>query len=162
MNEIEELAVRTGAAIAFGAHYSKGNQSQKESIDRIGGSGVFARDPDSILNFTKHEQPDCFTVNATLRNHSPIQPFVVRWDFPLMVVDATLNPAKLKQAGRPELYRAKDLFELIDKPMSASEIVKAARDEIGIPRRRVFELLAELKGVGLLRQPQHRGAYEPV
>jgi len=37
------------AASVFGAHFSKGNQAGKESIDRISGSGVFARDPDTIL-----------------------------------------------------------------------------------------------------------------
>ena len=41
LDEFEVLAVKTGAAVAFGAHYSKGNQAQKESIDRVGGSGVF-------------------------------------------------------------------------------------------------------------------------
>jgi hypothetical protein len=162
LNEIEVLAVKTGAAIAFGAHYSKGNQASKEVIDRIGGSGVFARDPDTILNFTRHEEQNCFTVNATLRNHPPIEPFVVRWEYPLMAVDATLNPAKLKQAGRPEQHHAKHLLELIDKPMSATEIVKEAGQECGIPRRRVFELLAELKEGGLIRQPEKRGVYEPV
>jgi RecA-family ATPase len=91
LNEIEALAVETGAAIAFGAHYSKGNQAGKEVIDRIGGSGVFSRDPDSILNFTKHEQEDCFTVDATLRNHPPIKSFVVRWEYPLLCVDVTLT-----------------------------------------------------------------------
>ena len=43
LNEIESLAVETGAAVAFGHHFSKGNQANKDSIDRIGGSGVFAR-----------------------------------------------------------------------------------------------------------------------
>jgi RecA-family ATPase len=76
------VAVRTGAAIAFGAHYSKGNQARKESIDRVGGSGVFARDPDSLLNFTRHEERDCFTVEMTLRNHPPQKPFVVKWEYP--------------------------------------------------------------------------------
>ena len=98
------LAVATGAAVAFGAHYSKGNQSSKESIDRIGGSGVFARDPDSILNFTRHEQPDCFAVEMTLRNHPPQEPFVVKWEYPLFTVDATLDPQRLKRVGRPEKY----------------------------------------------------------
>jgi len=37
--------VKTGAAVGFGAHYSKGNQAGKEAIDRVSGSGVFARDP---------------------------------------------------------------------------------------------------------------------
>ena len=80
LDDFEVLAVRTGAAVAFAAHYSKGNQAAKESIDRISGSGVFARDPDSILNFTRHEQPDCFAVEMTLRNHPPQEPFVVKWD----------------------------------------------------------------------------------
>lgn len=36
LNQIERLAVLTGAAVIFGAHYSKGNQAGKESIDRVG------------------------------------------------------------------------------------------------------------------------------
>ncbi len=163
LNEIESLTVETDAAAAFGAHYSKGNQAGKEVIDRIGGSGVFSRDPDSILNFTKHEQEDCFTVDATLRNHPPIKSFVVRWEYPLMCVDVTLNPAQLKQAaGRPELYHADDLLKLIDRSMKAKDIVKAAHDELDMPRRRVFELLAELKAGDRLKQPQERGDYVPV
>ena len=162
MDEFEVLAVRTGAAVGFGAHYSKGNQAQKESIDRIGGSGVFARDPDSILNFTHHEQPDCFTVEMTLRNHPPQDPFVVKWEFPLFIVDPTLDPAKLKKIGRAREHHAKELLELIDKAMSATEIVKAAYAECNIPRRRAFELLAELKAAGLIKQPKPRGNYEPI
>jgi len=159
LNEIESLAVKTGAAVAFGAHYSKGNQAGKEVIDRIGGSGVFARDPDTILNFTRHEQDDCFTVESTLRNHPPIKPFVVRWEWPLMCVDSLLDPAQLKQPGRPQLHHAEDLLELIEQPMSATEIVDAAK-EIGMERRRVFELLADLKRCGKIKQQQKRGKYE--
>ena len=98
-NAIEDLTVETEASVAFGAHFSKGNQAAKESIDRISGSGVFARDPDSLLIFTKHETEDAFAVEPTLRNFSPVQPFVVRWEYPLMVPDATLDPARLKQGG---------------------------------------------------------------
>ena len=162
LNEMELLAVKTGAAVAFGAHFSKGNQSQKTSMDRIGGSGVFARDPDTIITFTHHEEEDCFTVDATLRNHPPIAPFVVRWEFPMMCADLSLDPKKLKPVGRPEIHRAKDLLLLIDRPMSATEIVEMAHEEIGVDRRRVFELLRELKAAGLLKQPEKRGKYEPV
>ncbi len=96
--QLEKIAVQTGAAVAFGAHYSKGNQAAKESIDRIGGSGAFARDPDAILTMTTHEQPDAFTVDATLRNFAPIEPFVVTWKYPLFARDGSgLDPAALKQ-----------------------------------------------------------------
>ena len=158
----KSLAVETAAAIAFGAHYSKGNQAGKEVIDRIGGSGVFARDPDSILNFTRHEEENCFTVDATLRNHPPLEPFVVKWEFPLFIVDSTLNPFKLKKVGRPREHDAKELLELINEPMSATQIVKVAYEERDIPRRRTYELLAELKAAGLIKQPKPRGHYEPI
>lgn len=96
LNQIERVAVQTGAAVAIGAHFSKGNQAGKDSIDRIGGSGAFARDPDAILIMTAHEQEDAFTIEATLRNFPPAEPFVVRWEFPLFVRDASLDPAALK------------------------------------------------------------------
>src|SRR5262249_22693181 len=114
------------------------------------------------LNFTRHEQDDCLSVEATLRNHPPIEPFVVRWEYPLFIAESTLDPAKLKQPGRPQLYQAQDLLDLIEEPMSASEIVRMAADERGIPRRTVFELLDQLKTTGKLRQPERRGKYERV
>lgn len=98
LGQLEKVSVRTGAAVAFGAHYSKGNQAAKESIDRIGGSGAFARDPDAILTMTAHKQEDAFTVESTLRNFAPIDPFVVTWLYPLFERDDSgLDPADLKQ-----------------------------------------------------------------
>jgi RecA-family ATPase len=97
MNSVERLTVETEAAVAFGSHYSKGNQAAKESMDRISGSGVFARDPDNIITMTQHAQKCCFTVEMTLRNLPPHEPFVVRREHPLMVADGKLDPAKLKK-----------------------------------------------------------------
>lgn len=99
MNQLERIAVEIGAAVAFGAHFSKGNQSEKASIDRISGSGVFARDPDSILTMTQHREADAFAVEATLRNLPPIKPFCVRWEHPLMTKDDNLRPEDLKSKG---------------------------------------------------------------
>jgi hypothetical protein len=99
MNELERLVVQSGAAVAFGTHFSKGNQAAKESIDRISGSGVFARDPDSILIMTRHQEEDAFTIEATLRNFPPLPPFCVRWQYPLMKPAEELKPEDLKQPG---------------------------------------------------------------
>lgn len=146
LNEIEKLAVETGAAVAFGAHYSKGNQAGKEVIDRIGGSGVFARDPDSILNFTRHEEEDCFTVDATLRNHPQIKSFVVRWEYPLMCIDSLLDPGQLKQAGAAvKQYHSSDLLELLVRPMATGEFKKRAKTETGMSERTFYRLYGELK-----------------
>jgi hypothetical protein len=151
LNEIEALAVETSAAIAFGAHYSKGNQAGKEVIDRIGGSGVFARDPDSILNFTRHEEENCFTVDATLRNHPPIKPFVARWDYPLMCVDSLLDPDRLKQAGAAvKQYHSTELLDLLTRPMFTGEFKKTAKTETGMSDRTFYRLYGELKSSGAL------------
>jgi hypothetical protein len=105
LNEIERLAVKSGALCAFASHFSKGNQATKRAQDRISGSGVFARDPDSIVILTEHVEDMAFTVDFILRNHPPVTPFVVKWDFPLFVLDTELDPESLKEevkkGGRP-------------------------------------------------------------
>jgi len=114
LNEIERLAVDSGAAVVFGAHFSKGNQAAKESIDRISGSGVFARDPDSILIMTKHENEYTYTVEPTLRNFAPMEPFCVRWSHPLMVLDEKADPNRLKVPGnKTSRFNSDQLLEVL-------------------------------------------------
>gem|GEM_PF-2373947 len=148
LNRVEAMLVKTNAAVAFGAHYSKGNQANKESQDRIGGSGVFARDPDTLLNMTRHEEDDCFSVDVTTRNLPPVQPFVVRWDYPVMVVDNELNPAKLKKAGIESKYDANELAVLLaERPLTSSEWQTRALEELGMSRAAFYRIKNTLKNV---------------
>jgi AAA domain len=101
MNSIERLGRATGAAVIFGSHFAKGNAAGKEAIDRISGSGVFARDPDAILTMTKHEEDDVFAIDPILRNCPPIEPFCVQWTWPLMRLAENMDPADLKQINAP-------------------------------------------------------------
>jgi hypothetical protein len=137
MNDLEKIAMESGAAVIFGAHFSKGNQSLKESIDRVSGSGALARDPDSILIFTKHEQQNAFVVEATLRNHPPMEPFCVTFDFPLMKIASDLNPADLKQAPtgqrKTATTSADKIVALLDaEPLAFADWSKVARDTLVI------------------------------
>ncbi len=144
LNELEKIAVKTRAAVGFGAHYSKGNQALKESIDRIGGSGVFARDPDSILTMTAHEEPEAFTIEATLRNFAPIKPFVVKWEWPLFSRDESLDPEALKtrrsKVGRPAdaSENAEELLELLGRGLRYGEFQRAAEQELQM-KEKTFE-----------------------
>ena len=142
MNSVERLTIETGAAVVFGSHYSKGNQASRESMDRISGSGVFARDPDSIITMTAHEQKDAFTVDMTLRNFPPQEPFVVRREHPLMVEDSRLDPAKLKKPlGRSATYSLGDVLDLLrEKEMTAAEWQRTAQEETGMSRRTFYDL----------------------
>ena len=148
MNAIERVTVETGAAVAFGSHYSKGNQALKESIDRISGSGVFARDPDSIVTMTRHEEDDAFAVELTLRNLPPQDSFAVRRRHPLMVIDNQLDPAKLKQAvGRKSIYSPEDALKCLTQGMTTTAWEDACKKE-SIPRTVFYRLRKELEQKG--------------
>ncbi len=156
LNSVERIT-EVGAALGFGAHFSKGNQAAKNSIDRISGSGVFARDPDSILTFTAHEEENAFTVEPTLRNFQPVPPFVVRWDAPLMRRVDHLDPDKLKQpaTGRSSVYNRDELLGLIAKePLSTTDWQEKAKAEVGISPARFYQILAELKREKAIHQPK--------
>jgi hypothetical protein len=165
MNAIEALAVAAGAAVAFGAHYSKGNQSGKEAVDRISGSGVFARDPDSILNLTRHEEPNAFTVEFTLRNFEPLAPFVVRWQFPLMRRADDLDPSKLKQSkGRPKIHTVKRILDCLgNRNLTTTQWQKRASSENGVPKTQFYILMDEAKRLpGLTQNQKGQWLYEEV
>ena len=162
MNGIERVAVETGAAVAFGSHYSKGNQAGKESMDRISGSGVFARDPDAIITMTRHEEDDAFAVEMTLRNHPPQEPFVVRREHPLMVIDSQLDPAKLKQAGgRKEEVSPENVLAILgERAMTYAEWLKEAEAELFLSPATFKRKLQDLKKRGRIRQsPAEGGKY---
>jgi len=101
LNEVEQLAAKSGAAVVFGAHFSKGNQAGKDAIDRIGGSGVFARDPDVILTMTPHQDDDAHVIDLTLRALPPVKPFVVRWSGAIFTTDREADPEALKDVQGP-------------------------------------------------------------
>src|SRR5690606_20771529 len=56
LNEFERLSRELNACLCWSHHFAKGNASAKESIDRMSGSGVWARDPDTLMMMTNHEE----------------------------------------------------------------------------------------------------------
>jgi AAA domain len=159
LNEIESLAVETGAAVAFGHHFSKGHQANKDSIDRIGGSGVFARDPDTILTMTKHEQDDAFTIDPVLRNFPPVEPFVVRRVHPLMLRDDKLNPKDLKKPGKAQQkYSDDDILEpLKHEGKTTTQWIKELKT-VGISESGFHVRRRGLEGRGLIKKQGRRWA----
>lgn len=57
-NQFDLVCHELGAAVIYCHHHSKGGQGQKRSMDRASGSGVFARDPDALLDLIELEVSD--------------------------------------------------------------------------------------------------------
>lgn len=49
-NQFDLICSRLGCAVIYCHHHSKGAQGGKNAMDRASGSGVFARDPDALLD----------------------------------------------------------------------------------------------------------------
>lgn len=54
-NQFDKVCASLGCAVIYCHHHSKGAQGDKRAIDRASGSGVFARDPDALLDLIELE-----------------------------------------------------------------------------------------------------------
>lgn len=54
-NQFDRVCTDLGVAVIYCHHHSKGAQGSKKSMDRASGSGVFARDPDALLDLIELE-----------------------------------------------------------------------------------------------------------
>jgi AAA domain len=148
-NEMERIAVETGAAVVYAAHFSKGNQAGKEAIDRISGSGVWARDADSLMIMTKHQEDDCYTIDTILRNLPEQSPFVVRWQYPVMTIEQELDPENLKKiGGRPKNHSEDEVWALLSEQHTTTEWEALAKTELGVSRTRFFAIKKTLQDQG--------------
>ena len=57
-NQFDKVCTELGCAVIYCHHHSKGSQGAKRSMDRASGSGVFARDPDALLDLIELEVND--------------------------------------------------------------------------------------------------------
>ncbi len=98
-NEFDRVCTESGAAVVYCHHHSKGVQGGKKSMDRSSGSGVFARDPDAVVDMTELEVPEnseffmgkrglpAYRIEGTLREFAPFAPRNVWFDYPLHRLD---------------------------------------------------------------------------
>ena len=139
------------------------------SLMDLAGSGVFARDPDSILTMTAHEEDDCFTVDVTLRNFAPAKPFVLRWDWPLFVRDDLLNPEEIKKPKKmvhgsngqfPEKFSEPDVIEVLvrqgDIGRRTEEARKLILNETGMSSRSFYRIWKKLQETARITQKDGR------
>jgi RecA-family ATPase len=57
-NQFDKIATELGSSVIYCHHHSKGTQGGKKSMDRASGSGVFARDPDALIDLVELELTD--------------------------------------------------------------------------------------------------------
>ena len=154
LEDLAEYCDQTQVAIIYVHHHSKGNQAQKDAIDRSSGAGTWGRDPDSLLDLTEHEdstpQENVLTAEFITRLFERPAKFVVRWVFPILVRDEVgLNPEDLKQAkraGRPKKDLAAEILAILRAAdtqggASAKTLAESTMTTVRTLQRRLKELM---------------------
>ena len=138
VNRMEQFSERLDCSFVYAHHFSKGNKSDTDHIDRASGSGVFARDPDAILTLTPHEEEDHLVLEATVRDFASPPPKVVEFEWPNFVHKPDLEPKLRKPGQSKEIQRVNEklsnaLIELL-KPNSIhglNNLRKLLQDKTG-------------------------------
>lgn len=83
-NQFDKIADALGASVIYAHHHSKGAQGGKKSMDRASGSGVFARDPDALLDMIEldmnKEVKEYFINEAKVEAmHAVLDKYVPKW-----------------------------------------------------------------------------------
>lgn len=152
--QVEQLSGQSGAAVVFSHHFTKGNQAKKAAIDRMSGSGVFARDADTIMTLTEHQEEGCYVVELTLRNLPPQPAFVVEFDYPIMVERTDLSPTELKKNGEDQAEDLDALLDLVqEKGLTTGEWEVAAKEK-GYSRATFFRKKGKLEQAGIVQFDQ--------
>lgn len=164
-NSIDRIATATGASIIFTHHHSKGVQGQKASMDRASGSGVFARDPDAMLDMMEvnisddirdqvtakyGENATAWKLEMTLREFAQQKPKMLFFSYPEHIedTDGWLDGARLQEEARALEYgREKGAVAVAVKKQNSVEALQniLLGDEIFGRYRTVNEYAEDMK-----------------
>ncbi len=124
-NQFDKVCTELGCAVIYCHHHSKGGQGMKKAMDRSSGSGVFARDPDAILdliqlcvsdNRSEEEKefdqqqgkhlPTAWRLSGVLREFPSFEPVNMWFDYPVHRLDQVGMLAAAAEEGSLEDVRA--------------------------------------------------------
>lgn len=114
-NQFDKICAEAGVSMIYCHHHSKGAQGGKKAMDRASGSGVFARDPDALVDITPLEMTEDFKnyyrddphstpwrVEFVLREFQTPEPINLWFSWPLHLIDDSDEMAALAPQGSSE------------------------------------------------------------
>ena len=170
-NQFDILCDKLHATVIYAHHHSKGTQGGKSAQDRASGSGVFARDPDAIMDIVELEVDDDFknkeadydapawNVECVTREFKKPKDRKVWFKFPLHIVDTTGQLDKFypkgdihnAQKSSPNYSTPESRKSSLDDAFNILNIdgdgvtVKELADYLGKTERTIREYVKEFK-----------------
>lgn len=149
-NQFDYICKETGVSMVYCHHHSKGNKANMNSMDRASGSGVFARDPDAILDMIEVKTPldvyindpqtTAWKLEFTLREFAKPQPIYMYFTYPVHTIDtdntivqANEKPEK-KSKGEKKIEVFEDYVLGCEEPPTITQI----SEEFGVTKPTVY------------------------
>jgi hypothetical protein len=157
MSIFDHIATETGAATIICHHHSKGAQGFKKSQDRFSGSGVFARDPDALVDMTqldlsklKGEKRTGWQLGFTLREFADPGDVNVWFDYPRHYRDEDGALSGFRVEGSPGRPKKKDKDEghALDFDTTAASAMSKEDQEWAENMKRLDQVVADLASAG--------------
>lgn len=172
-NQFDVLCDKLHATVIYAHHHSKGAQGGKTAQDRASGSGVFARDPDALMDMVELELDDnyknnvsdygnevlAYQVECVAREFPKPKSRKVFFKYPLHIVDTTGQLDKFYPKG--DIHNAQKASPNYSTPDSRKEnldtafnvlnmdgkgvSVKELADYLGKSERTIREYVKEFK-----------------
>ena len=91
---------------------------------------------------TRHKEDNAFTVQAELRSFKRPEPFVIKWEYPIMEVTKELDPNQLRApGGRPKSYDLQQLVSCLGEDgLTAGEWEGRAKANHGMGTTTYYDL----------------------
>lgn len=136
-NAFDKVCTRAGVAAIYAHHHSKGAQGGKKAQDRSSGSGVFARDPDAILdiielnltddlkNFVADPGNTAWRLECSLREFRNFQPLNFWFRYPIHETDTTGELSRCRPDGDPETAVVTKEGRIQKKENSKQDLINA-------------------------------------
>jgi hypothetical protein len=153
MNRLQYIAERTGVAVMCVHHATKGDQSQKSTLDILAGAGSFGRSLDSMIALRDHEQDGLNVIEFKTRTNPDPEPISVKFEWPLWQCLTLAPEVKQKKTGTDsaQAKRDKENVEKVSKHLATDKwlSVRQLRRLTGLGEGRVEKGLAKLIDDGL-------------
>lgn len=160
-NQFDYICKETGVSMVYCHHHSKGNKSNMNAMDRASGSGVFARDPDAILDLLEVKTPldvyindpqtTAWKLEFTLREFAKPQPTYMYFTYPVHTIDTentivqeNEKPEKDKKSKSEKKIEIFDDYVLsCEEPPTIAQI----SEEFDVTRPTVYSWIEKSKHV---------------
>jgi hypothetical protein len=117
LSRLARITARTGAALVYPHHQSKGDQSDKDMIDRFSGKNDLARDAATIVTLTARDgQDEYFDMCCRTNNFEQPPDRVTRKQYPLFVPATKREMEHLEEKRGAKTDDPIKLLHLIPNP----------------------------------------------